>query len=155
MDDDKPQELQLIVISKEKDNVDSSSLFVQHVQILDIALPQGYEHPIHVPSSKFHKMCKNMASIGQVVELHGSSEHARFFAETAGIFKKDISFGEFPAPEETVHHQFDIEQFSRISKISGLSPILYLHLDQELPLLIKAQVGALGNISLYIKPKKM
>lgn len=153
IDDETPSELQIIIISKEKDNVDKSSLFIQNVQLFDIELPLGYSQPIHVAFAKFHKMCKNMSNISPLLHVYGSATHIRFFCETHGIYKKDVVFGTVEETEP-IHHVFDTEQFARISKIAGLSSVLHFYIDASLPLLIKANVGTLGRLKVYIKNKE-
>jgi hypothetical protein len=153
IDDESPTELQIIIMSKEKDNVDKSSLFIQNVQLFDIELPTGYNQPIHVAFAKFHKMCKNMSNISPVLHVYGSSSHVRFFCETHGIYKKDVVFGD-ATDQESIHYLFDTEQFARISKIAGLNSVLHFYIEKTLPLLIKANIGTLGRLKVYIKDKE-
>ena len=54
----------------------------------------------------------------------------------------------------TIYNEiFDTEQLVRIVKVAGLGQSLQIYPKNELPLLIKSQVGTLGTISIYIKTK--
>ena len=49
---------------------------------------------------------------------------------------------------------FDIEQFVRLNKITGLSNNIQIFPKKGLPLMFKTAVGNLGTISVYIKSKE-
>lgn len=154
IDSDCPNELQIIVTPRERDHVEMSKISIQNIQSLDIEVPENYSHPIHVGSSKFQKMCKDMLNIGKEIHVYGNDIYAIFECETPGIYKKLIHFGEEIQPSDTgdlTHYYFDAEQLVRISKISSLCSLLHVYLSPQLPLLIRAQVGTLGSISIFIK----
>lgn len=156
IDSETPKELQVIVTPREKDHIEVSRISIQNIQSLDIEVPSKYKHPVHVSSSKFQKMCKDMLNIGKEVHVYGNKYFAVFECETPGIYKKELHFGEELENSEVdkypiIHYNFEVEQLVRISKISSLSPLLYIFLDENLPLLLKAQVGSLGSISIFLK----
>jgi DNA polymerase III sliding clamp (beta) subunit (PCNA family) len=155
IDSESPNELKIIVTPRERDHTEVSSISIQNIQSLDIEVPTNYSHPIHVSSSKFQKMCKDMLNIGKEIHVYGNDIYAIFECETPGIYKKMIHFGEEIKPDDDkeaiCHYHFDAEQLVRISKISSLCSLLHVYLNPSLPLLIKAQVGTLGSISIFIK----
>jgi proliferating cell nuclear antigen len=154
IDSESPNELQIIVTPRERDHTEVSKISIQNIQSLDIEVPENYSHPIHVSSSKFQKMCKDMLNIGKEIHVYGNDQFAIFECETPGIYKKQIHFGEEVDPSsfnDLTHYNFDAEQLVRISKISSLCSLLHVYLNNQLPLLIKAQVGTLGSISIFIK----
>jgi proliferating cell nuclear antigen PCNA len=154
IDSDYPNELQIIVTPRERDHVEVSKISIQNIQSLDIEVPENYSHPIHVGSSKFQKMCKDMLNIGKEIHVYGNNEFVIFECETPGIYRKQIQFGEevdAQAISNLTHYYFDAEQLVRISKISSLCNLLHVYLSSQLPLLIRAQVGTLGSISIFIK----
>lgn len=154
IDSESPNELQIIVTPRERDHTEVSKISIQNIQSLDIEVPENYSHPIHVSSSKFQKMCKDMLNIGKEIHVYGNDQFAIFECETPGIYKKQIHFGEEIDPSscnDLTHYNFDAEQLVRISKISSLCSLLHVYLNPQLPLLIKAQVGTLGSISIFIK----
>jgi proliferating cell nuclear antigen PCNA len=154
IDSDYPNELQIIVTPRERDHVEVSKISIQNIQSLDIEVPENYSHPIHVGSSKFQKMCKDMLNIGKEIHVYGNDQFVIFECETPGIYRKQIQFGEevdIQNISNMTHYYFDAEQLVRISKISSLCSLLHVYLSSQLPLLIQAQVGALGSISIFIK----
>ncbi|NBP58287.1 hypothetical protein EBU71_17510 [bacterium] len=154
IDSESPNELQIIVTPRERDHTEVSKISIQNIQSLEIEVPENYSHPIHVSSSKFQKMCKDMLNIGKEIHVYGNDQFAIFECETPGIYKKQIHFGEDVDPStltDLTHYHFDAEQLVRISKISSLCSLLHVYLSPQLPLLIRAQVGSLGSISIFIK----
>lgn len=152
---DNPNELQIIVTPRERDHKEISKINIQNIQSIDIEVPSNYNHPIHVSSTKFQKMCKDMLNIGREIYVYGDVDYIIFQCETPGIYKKKICFGtEDENIDETcssINYIFDADQFVKISKISSLSSVLYVYLDKSLPLLINSKVGTLGKISIFIK----
>lgn len=156
IDSETPNELQIIVTPRERDHTEVSKIAIQNIQSLDIEVPNQYGHPVHVSSSKFQKMCKDMLNIGKEVHVYGNEQFVMFECETPGIYKKQIHFGEEVEDEKLdanslIHYHFDAEQLVRVSKISSLCTLLHVFLHDSLPLLIRAQVGSLGTISIFIK----
>jgi hypothetical protein len=155
IDSENINELQIIITPREKDHVEISTLFIQNIQLIDVEVPNNYKHPVHVTSSKFQKMCKDLLNIGKEISIYGNEDYVVFECETPGIFKKKITFGENSKDDSNIHmvytYLFDSEQLVKISKISSLFHILYIYLEKDMPLLIKTQIGTIGNISIYIK----
>jgi hypothetical protein len=51
---------------------------------------------------------------------------------------------------------FSSEQFSRITKLAGLSSNLQIYTaSQDMPLLFRSNIGSLGKISVYVKSNEM
>jgi hypothetical protein len=50
---------------------------------------------------------------------------------------------------------FDTEQLTRITKLSGLSTNMQIYPKSENPLLFRCPIGTLGKISIYLKSKNL
>jgi len=160
IEEDNPNELQIIVTPRERDHTEVSKINIQNIQSIDIDVPNSYDHPIHVSSTKFQKMCKDMLNIGKEVNVYGDNNCVIFECETPGIYRKKICFGNDGSTEEnclkTIYkYNFESEQLVKISKISSLGNILYIYLDGSLPLLINSNIGSLGSISIFMKSSQI
>lgn len=152
IDSENMNELKIIITPREKDHVEVSTIFIQNIQSIDIEMPTDYKHPVHVSSSKFQKMCKDMLNIGKEINIYGNENFVVFECETPGIYKKQITFGEeTEVYENVISYVLESEQLVKISKISSLFHKLFVFLEKDMPLLIKTQVGNIGFISIYIK----
>jgi len=152
---DKQNELGIEVTPKEKTRVTESFIKIQRIQSFDIDLPQGYKRPIVISSSEFQKMIKDMANIGTAIEVSTRKRQINFCTVADSVFSRNVTFGD-EDPEDTsddVQQTFDMDIFSRISKISSLSTHLSIYQHRDLPLMIKSAVGTLGRICIYIKSK--
>ena len=155
IDSNNINELQIIVTPREKDHIEVSTISIQNIQSIDIEVPINYKHPVHVSSSKFQKMCKDMLNIGKEINIYGNQNYIIFECETPGIYKKQITFGEdneeIVDDQDIVKYTFEAEQLVKISKISSLFNILYVYLEKNMPLLIRTHIGNIGTISIFIK----
>lgn len=159
---DSPNDLGIKVIPKENNRITTSYVKIQGIQTLDIDIPGGYDKPIIVPSSEYQKMCKDMAHIGNVINVVARNFHIKFLCNTGGVMKRSVEFGEMgdsddeEEEEENVLEydaEFDTDQLSRITKMAGLGTNIQIYPMEGQPLLFRSAIGSLGKISIYIKSK--
>ena len=162
--DDAPNDLGIKVIPKENNRITTSYVTIQEIQTIDIDVPEGYGKPIIVPSSEYQKMCKDMAHIGSGINIVAKNFHIKFRCNAGGVMKRNVEFGEISDSDEDEQEEenvveynqdFDTDQLSRITKISGLSTNIQIYAKKGKPLLFKSAIGSLGKISIYIKSKDL
>ena len=161
--DENPTDLGIKVIPKENNRVTTSFIKIQGIQTIDIDIPEGYYKPIIVPSSEYQKMCKDMTHIGNSINVISKNFHIKFRCNAGGVMKRHVEFGELEDSDEDVddnknleyNQDFETEQLSRITKMSGLSSNIQIYTKNGLPLLFKSSIGNLGDISIYIKSKDL
>lgn len=147
------------IIPKDKSPpVTTSYIKIQNIQNLEIMLPTGYENFLLIPSSGFSKMCKDMITISNVMMVNMYAHHVRFSCNVDNIYSREIALGETDMDDDQTSvmymEEFDSEIFSRITKMSGLHPNMYLYYCIDLPLLIKCNIGNIGEMAIFIKTKK-
>jgi proliferating cell nuclear antigen len=164
IDDESPTDLGIKVIPKENNRVTTSFVKILGIQTLDIDIPDGYDRPIIVPSSDYQKMCKDMAHIGNSINIVAKNFHIKFRCNAGGVMKRHVEFGEMGDSDDdsdddekcTEYDQhFDTEQLSRITKMAGLGTNMQIYPKTGLPLLFRSAVGSLGKISIYVKSKDL
>ncbi len=151
---DRQGELGIELMPKERTRVTTSYIRIQRIQSLDIELPEGYGKPVVINSGDFQKMIKDMSNIG-AIEVSTRRRQISFRTVADAVFSRSVTFGD-EDPDDTaadVQQVFDLDTFSRISKISSLSTQLQIYQHEGLPILIRSAVGTLGAISIYIKSK--
>jgi proliferating cell nuclear antigen PCNA len=152
-----PDDLGIEVIPKENNRVTTSYIKIQNVQHLDIELPSGYTRPVIVPANEYQKMCKEMNNISQTIEVTSQQYRIKFACDAGSVYKREVTFGDIDEDEvndSTIYKEiFDTEQLVRIIKVSGLGSSLQIYPKNDLPMLLKSNVGSLGTISIYIKTK--
>ncbi len=155
IESDRQGELGIEVIPKEKTRVTVSYIKIQRIQAIDMEVPEGYDRPVIINSGEFQKMIKDMSNIGNVIDIFTEKRQISFRTVADSVFSRSVTFGDEDPEDntETVSQIFDLDIFSRISKISSLSSQLRIYQHKDLPLLIRSHVGTLGEISIYIKSK--
>jgi proliferating cell nuclear antigen len=147
-------ELQVQTSPKDNTRKTTSFLRIQTVQQVRISVPKAeYPNCVLVPSSEFNKMIKDMSTIGPKISIYFTRFYIRFECESPNIFRRVVEFGKKQKNEEEIMQEYSTELLNRISKVSGLNPVLQISTCKDMPLLIKSSIGTSGqaNISLYVK----
>jgi len=163
IDENSPSDLGIKVIPKENNRVTTSYIKIQNIQNLDVGVPGGYSNPIIVPSNEYQKMCKDMASISQQVQVTAQKYSIKFFGDAGSVYSREVSFGEYDSDSsddedgdvEPYRDEFNTEQLARIVKIAGLGNNIQVFVKKDLPMLFRTNVGGLGKISIYVKSKSL
>jgi hypothetical protein len=165
IDDESPTDLGIKVIPKENNRVTTSFIKIQNIQNLDINLPENYSKPVIVPSGEFQKMCKGLTHISNVTHITAKGFLIRFSSDAGGVMKRFTEFGETEDSdgeeddskneEPEYAEDFDTEQLTRITKLSGLSTNMQIYPKSDNPLLFRCPIGTLGKISIYLKSKNL
>lgn len=163
---DNQSDLGIKVIPKENNRITTSYVKIQHLQNIDIDIPDGYQRPVIVPSGEFQKMCKGLTQISNQTRITARGFSIRFASDAGGVMKRYTEFGETEdsdtdsdedKKEDAVnyHEDFDTDQLTRITKLSGLSSTMQIFVKNGDPLRISSDVGSLGRISIYLKSKNL
>ena len=162
---DSPNELGIKTIPKENTRMTTSGIKIQKIQNLESDIPIGYGKPVVIPSPDFQKMCKELSSIGSTdIRIEACECYIDFIADADDILKRRVRLGEnddfddSDDDEEKTKYSslFSTDQFTRITKIAGLSSTMQIFPGKDnLPLMFRSSVGSLGKISVYIKSKEL
>jgi proliferating cell nuclear antigen len=165
IDDKNQTDLVIEVIPKENNRVTTSVVKIQTIQNIDTDIPEGYGKPVIVPSGEFQKMCKSLSQISKQTHITSRGLSIKFSCDAGGVMKRQTEFGEIDRDDDSddsddeketdYDEEFNTEQLTKITKLSGLSNMLQIFPKCGNPLLFKTQVGTLGKISVYIKSKNM
>ncbi len=154
----RPNDLLITVFPKENNRVINSTIKIHMAQHVNInKLHDGYDNPIIIPSSDYQRTLKDMSNIGgDTLTITMTKYSLNIACSAQGIYARDVSFGELNDPSPEYYSDiFNMEQFTRILKLTGLSKNIQIFRgNKHKPLLITTQVGELGNISVYIKSKE-
>jgi proliferating cell nuclear antigen PCNA len=151
-----PDSLVLTVFPKENNRIVSSNVHIQTIQHIAVPLPEGYDNPVIIPSGDYQRTLKDMSQISDTITIAMKKYSLVISCTAQGIYSKNALFGELDdETPEYYRETFNIEQFLRILKISGLSKNLQMYRgNTNRPLLVRSQVGQLGMISIYIKSQE-
>uniref|UniRef100_A0A6C0LXF1 Proliferating cell nuclear antigen PCNA N-terminal domain-containing protein n=1 Tax=viral metagenome TaxID=1070528 RepID=A0A6C0LXF1_9ZZZZ len=152
--------LNIKTIPKDHSRVTISSIKIQSVQNIDVVNPDGYGKSIIIQSGDFHKMIKDLSMIdnNKITIVDTKNGVISLSADADGIMKREILFGEegIDSGSQPYTSFFELEQFSRISKMSALSDCIHIFPPtDELPCKITSMIGTIGTIAVYIKSVDM
>jgi len=148
------------IIPKEGGKITTSFIKIQNIQNIDLELPDGYKDYIAIPASDYQKMCKDMESISQDIEIKATKTTIRFSADMSCVYSRSILFGEGNDDDQDIIYcqHFESSKMNNLGKISGLGASTVNHIqiyfNKSLPILFKTNVGTLGKIGIYIKSKE-
>ena len=125
--------------------------------------PVQFPYSINLPSSDFHKYCKDMASIAENMEIKCTNNRV-FFSGKGGSGAVDFEVGESLGglsidintknTNEIVQGLFELKYLIIFTKCTNLCNSVSLYLKNDYPLIIKYSVAALGEIKLVLSPSK-
>lgn len=122
-----------------------------------------FPYSINLPSSDFHKYCKDMASVAEKMEIKCTSNRV-FFSGKGELGIVDFEVGESLGGlsidimtkdhNEIVQGLFELKYLIIFTKCTSLCNSVYLYLKNDYPIIIKYSVAALGDIKLVLSPSK-
>jgi len=155
IDDQTPSKLNIIIDPQEQLRITRSSIYIQSIQNIDIQKLEGYGKSVIISASEYQRNIKDMANINSNITLTARENSIMFSSNSQNIISRDIIFGEVDdATDIQFVDEYDVDQFIRIVKISGLCKMIQVFCHKNLPLLFKCNIGQLGHMSIYIKSKR-
>lgn len=164
IDDDRdPLELGIEVIPKENNRKTVNFVrVIENRKIIHFDIAETKGDPVIVSSSEFQKMCKGL-SIADTTRVTMKGRRVRFTSNGDDILTSYTDLGEpddsddeaeSDEKEEEFDAEFETEQFTKNSKISGLSTDLQIARTVDGELLLRSDVGNIGTISICLKTKE-
>jgi proliferating cell nuclear antigen PCNA len=141
----------------------TSNIKIQKLSIVETGIPsaESYCHPVHIPTSTYQKMCKDMQTISNKIKIFARSNYLKFSCEVEGMYTREVPFGEYDEEitEEEYEEVFFTRCLSQLIKVSGLNNRMKIYTPQpqnqlDIPLKIGINTGPLGELDIYIKSIK-
>jgi hypothetical protein len=153
IDDERQGEFGMRFIPRDGDQKTTSYLKMQTSQCIEISTPSGYKNSVLITPMEFNKFIKDSITAGSDIEIHSNRYQIKIVCK-GSIFTKEIVFGDTDYDEQyDWTDTYYAEQFAKISKISCMGNNIQVYTHERFPLLLKTQIGSIGDISVYIKSK--
>lgn len=153
IEDTDPTELIIKMIPKDHNRLSTSYIKIQTIQNIDIDKPTTDKKPSIVLSNELQKTIKDLSNLGGIINIESINTQIKLSCSN-GVLKREILFGDNDSSsgEQIVTNRtYSTEQLSRITKICGLSSSVQMYTSNTAPLIIKSNIGNIGNISVFIK----
>lgn len=160
IDKNYPDRLGITIIVHDTRLRPTCQLQIQKIMQMDSEVPTGYGHPIHISTSSYQKMCKDMGNISKEITVFSKKSYLEFRGKMDKIFDKKYPFGEEPADSNNNDDEFEdvysTKNLVKLIKVPGLDQKMYVYTplvssETDNPLKISVGVGRLGELNVYIK----
>jgi proliferating cell nuclear antigen len=127
----------------------------------DIQIPSlSFTSIIHMPSQDFQKICRDMNSLGDKVEITSSAGDLIFkcigdFAEQETIIRESqgaMRVQKQQGSNEIVQGVFQLKNLFLFTKCTNLCASIEIYLKNDAPLIIQYAVANLGSVKLVLAP---
>ena len=164
VDDDDINKLCIILESSERKEKKIFKLNLMDIeeQNYDIT-PIQFPYLIILPSTDFHKYCKDMAASTDKIDIKSTSNKL-YFSGKGEIGYIDFEVGESNGGlsitsntsnnNEIVQGLFELKFLLIFTKCTNLSNLVTLYLKNDYPIIVNYQIGSLGEIKLVLSPTK-
>jgi len=154
-----PNEFGIRIENREKNTLTESCLKMLDIPDETMEIPDiQYDSVISMPSSDFHKYCRDLAVISNNVTI--SSKDSKFIFEAVGDFASQrIIIGEtqngfiFSRKNQNVSESFDLKYLNSFTKSTNLCSTVEIFLKCQYPIVIEYNVANLGKLQFCLAPK--
>lgn len=152
-----PTLLGITTIQADTNQQVTSNIKIQKLAQVATEIPQNYGHPIHIPTSTFQKMCKDMQSISNELRIYAKGSFLKFSCSVEGMYDREVPFGELVEDDEEEYADvFHTKSLSQLIKVSGLNSRMQIFTPPvnstvEIPLKISINTGQMGCLEIFIK----
>ncbi|XP_065837548.1 uncharacterized protein [Oscarella lobularis] len=150
--------------SQNQDKVSDYELKLMNIDQDHLGIPDtDYDCVIQLPSSEFQRICRDLSSIGESVEISCSKEGIRFsvagdvgsgsvtLRQNATIDKEDGSVN--ITMNEPCTLSVALKYLNFFTKASSLSNTVTISMHKDVPLAVEYLIGDTGHIRFYLAPK--
>ncbi len=159
-----PNKLGIMMQNAEKQTTKNYFLKLFDTNVDDIQIPSlNFTSIIHMPSGDFQKICRDMNSLGEKVEITSTGGDLIFkclgdFAEQETIIRESQGSMRVQKPSssanEIVQGVFHLKHLFLFTKCTNLCPSIEILLKNDAPLILQYTVANLGEVKLVLAPLK-
>lgn len=155
-----PGSLVLRTIQADNNQPVNSKIKIQKLSQVATKLPVDYGHPVHISTSTYQKMCKDMQSVSNEIHVYSKGSFLKFSCQVEGMYEREVPFGTLDEESQDDEYEDDFytKSLSQLIKVSGLNtrmqvytPLEDPNAEESTPLKIGINTGQLGKLEIYIK----
>jgi len=160
-----PNKLGIRMENAEKSTVTNYFLKLFDTNIDEIQIPNlNFSNIIHMPSTDLQKICRDMNTLGEKLDVEITSAGTDLVFKCEGDFaEQETIMSENNATmkvhksgntNEVVQGIFQLKHLVLFTKCTSLCPSIEMYLKNDYPLILKYTVANLGEIKLVLAPLK-
>ncbi|MQL95832.1 hypothetical protein Taro_028503 [Colocasia esculenta] len=148
----------------DQDKIADFEMKLMDIDSEHLGIPEAEYHAIvHMPSSEFQRICKDLSSIGDTVVISVTKEGVKFSTRgdigAANIVCRQNTTVDKPEEATIIEmHQpvsltFALRYMNSFTKATPLSSTVTISLSSELPVVVEYKIAEMGYIRFYLAPK--
>ena len=146
------------------DRIAEFELKLMDITAENLGIPETeYDCTINMPSAEFQRICRDLSSIGDTVEIAVSKDGVRFATSgdigNATVMVRQHSVADRPEEStnidmtEPVALTFALRYLNSFAKATSLAPTVVVKLSRELPVVVEYRMPDIGYVRYYLAPK--
>lgn len=150
--------------SPDENRVSEFELKLMDITAENLGIPDTeYSSTVRMPSSEFQRICKDLSSIGDTVEISVTKEGIKFATSgdigAASVICRQSSSSDKPDEatvidmQEPVSLTFALRYLNSFTKATSLAPSVLIKLSKELPVVVEYKIADMGHVRYYLAPK--
>jgi len=147
----------------EQERVSEFELKLMDIDSEHLGIPENdYDSTVKMPSAEFQRICKDLSSIGDTVEISVTKDAVKF-ATNGDIGSANVLCKQNKTADSDEMIEIDIKQpvgltfalryLNSFAKATPLSSHVTLKLSSELPMVVEYYIPDTGNLSFFLAPK--
>jgi proliferating cell nuclear antigen len=158
-----PNKLGIKMENSDKATTTNYFLKIFDTNVEEIRIPDlSFTSTIHMPSTDFQKICRDMNVLGEKMEITSSGSNLIFrcmgdFAEQETVIadnQASMKVQTKGTTNEIVQGVFQLKHLVLFTKCTTLCPSIELYLKNDYPLILRYMVANLGEVKLVLAPIK-
>ena len=122
-----------------------------------------YSATVRMSSTEFQRICKDLSSIGDTVEISVTKDGVKFATTgdigAANVICRQNTSVDKPEEQTVIDMQepvaltFALRYLNSFTKATSLSPSVVVKLSKELPVVVEYKIADMGHVRYYLAPK--
>ena len=161
MDSDETNKLGIKIEYAEKKQVTTYKLNLLDLDNDPLEVPPtSFDSMITLPSTDFHKLCRDMHHISDLIEIQNIGKNVILKGDgdiasqetTLGETMNGLTVNRSPNNTSIVQGKYELKHLVMFTKCTSLCPTIDIYMRNDYPLIIHYTVASLGDIYLCLTP---
>ncbi len=161
--DDDGDTITFLFESKNQERLSEFDLKLMDIDSEQLGIPDSdYDATVKMPSSEFQRICKDLSTIGDTVQISVQKDAVKFSTKgdigAATVMcrpNKSADSEEYTEIDVTnpVGLNFALRYLNSFAKATPLANMVTIRLSKELPVLVEYTIPEAGRLGFYLAPK--
>ncbi len=164
IENDDPSTFKILIETADKNLKHTFNMKLMDLPLDKVDVPPAeFGSVIRLPSSDFQKLCRDMHTLDEEIEIKSAGKQLIFSIKNEWVSQETVvsespsgnglSYIQNLAPDEVIEGLFSLKYLSLFCKCTNLCPNIEIYLKNDYPIIIKYSVANLGEVKFCLAPK--